>query len=78
MTSYGQLLERFPYWPALKHSGLLIAPARLAEHFPDEPAPLPSLKPARDRPQRAFDGAQRAFDDRHRLQTRAQGGGDAR
>lgn len=42
MTSYGQLLERFPYWPALKHSGLLIAPARLAEHFPDEPAPLPS------------------------------------
>jgi len=33
--------ERHAWWASLKHGGLLIAPARLAEHFPDEPPPLP-------------------------------------
>jgi hypothetical protein len=29
------------WWTSLRHGGLLIAPSRLAEHFPDSPAPLP-------------------------------------
>ena len=33
--------ERHAWWASLKHGGFLIAPARLAEHFPDEPPPLP-------------------------------------
>lgn len=29
------------WWASLKHGGLLIAPSRLVEYFPDEPKPLP-------------------------------------
>ena len=30
------------WWASLKHGGLLIAPSRIAEHFPGTPVPLPS------------------------------------
>lgn len=33
---------RFAWWGALKHGGLLIAPSRLTEYFPDEPKLLPA------------------------------------
>lgn len=33
---------RHAWWASLKHGGLLIAPSKLAEFFPDEPKPLPS------------------------------------
>ena len=29
------------WWASLKHGGLLIAPSRLVEHFPNDPPPLP-------------------------------------
>ncbi len=33
--------DRFAWWASLKHGGLLIAPSKLAEYFPDELDPLP-------------------------------------
>lgn len=30
------------WWASLTHGGMLIAPARIAEHFPEPPSPLPS------------------------------------
>lgn len=39
MTS--RLDESGVWWASLKHGGLLIAPSRLVEHFPDAPEPLP-------------------------------------
>ena len=32
--------DTHPWWSSLKHSGLLIAPAKLPEFFPHEPEPL--------------------------------------
>ena len=29
------------WWASLRHGGLLIAPSRLAEFFPEDPKPLP-------------------------------------
>lgn len=34
-------LDAPTWWTSLRHGGLLIAPSRLAEHFPDAPPPLP-------------------------------------
>jgi hypothetical protein len=35
--------EAYGWWAALRHGGLLIAPTRLAEHFPEEPPRLPDV-----------------------------------
>ena len=33
--------EEYEWWVSLRHGGLLIAPSKLREYFPEEPAPLP-------------------------------------
>lgn len=35
------MAERHAWWSSLRHGGVLIAPSRLAEFFPDDPAPMP-------------------------------------
>jgi len=34
-------VDRYSWWASLKHGGLLVAPSKLAEFFPDEISPLP-------------------------------------
>ncbi|MDA2923349.1 BREX-1 system adenine-specific DNA-methyltransferase PglX [Acidobacteria bacterium AH-259-L09] len=36
-----QLVDRYPWWAALKHGGLLISPSKLQEFFPPEAESLP-------------------------------------
>jgi len=38
------VLERYGWWSTLNHGGLLIAPAKLAEHYPEQIDPLPAWK----------------------------------
>jgi hypothetical protein len=38
-----EILDRYAWWASLNHGGLLVAPSKLAEHFPAE---LPALAPA--------------------------------
>ncbi len=40
MSRYDELLAKFPWWSALHHEGLLIAPQHLARHLPAEIATL--------------------------------------
>src|SRR5262249_9902749 len=34
--------EEYEWWVSLRHGGLLIAPSKLREYFPEEPDPLPA------------------------------------
>ncbi|MCL4299154.1 MAG: hypothetical protein KJ077_25685 [Anaerolineae bacterium] len=39
--NHSSLLDRYDWWASLKHGGLLVAPAKLAEFFPEHVEPLP-------------------------------------
>ncbi|MEG4248316.1 Eco57I restriction-modification methylase domain-containing protein [Microcoleus sp. Pol10D4] len=41
MVNSLQTVDRYSWWASLKHGGLLVAPSKLAEFFPDEISPLP-------------------------------------
>jgi len=41
MANSLQTVDRYSWWASLKHGGLLVAPSKLAEFFPDEISPLP-------------------------------------
>ena len=59
MNTANDILERYEWWTSLKHGGLLIAPGRLAEYFPEQPPPLHSHEV--DRLRRAVVDADRAY-----------------
>jgi hypothetical protein len=40
MTRSSQAADRFSWYSSLKHGGLLIAPSRLAQFYPEDPPPL--------------------------------------
>jgi hypothetical protein len=40
MANSLQTVDRYSWWASLKHGGLLVAPSKLAEFFPDEISPL--------------------------------------
>jgi hypothetical protein len=40
MIQHAEALDRYGWWSELKHGGLLIAPARLADYFPETLPPL--------------------------------------
>ena len=44
MSARTDVLDRYSWWTALKHGGLLIAPSKLAEHFEASTPPLPRYK----------------------------------
>ena len=45
--STGDILDRYSWWASLNHGGLLVAPSKLAEHFPEALPPLPRALEAR-------------------------------